>query len=96
MKIVRILSPEYIKKVCIKENWYTGGTVTEYGKLMDSVYGPDYKLLDIDLNKLIVIAEDIYEHSSIDENEFSDKEDAIHYIINRLLEVCIHVVSVEE
>lgn len=96
MKIVRILSPEHIRHVCIKENWYTGGTVTEYGKLMDRVYDSDHNLLDIDLNKLIEIAEDIYEHSSIDEEEFGSKEDTTHYIINRLLEVCIHAVSDEE
>lgn len=58
-KEVRRLHSADLRALCIRENWYTGGTTAEYANLM-SMTDKD----NITTDDIVEIATDIIEHSS--------------------------------
>ena len=57
-KEVRRLHSTDLRALCIRENWYTGGTNEEYANLMDMT-----KTENITTDDIVEIATDIIEHS---------------------------------
>ena len=67
-KEIRKIEPHALRKLCIKNDWYTNGTNEEYAKLFDMI-----KKDNITTDDIVEIASDIYEHSSnIEFDEFTD------------------------
>lgn len=61
----RILSAKNLRSLCIQNNWYTRGNNEEYKALFDRLYD-DYGCKEnMTTDKLVEIAEDIWEHSNI-------------------------------
>lgn len=58
-KEVRRLHSSDLRALCIKEDWYTGGTNEEYANLMEMT-----KKDNITTDDIVEIATDIIEHSS--------------------------------
>ena len=61
----RTLSASKLRAICIEHDWYTRGTNEEYGRLFDKLTDccgcPEH----LTTEKLVEIAEDIWEHSEI-------------------------------
>lgn len=57
-KEVRYLGASQLRALCIKEDWYTGGTNKEYAELLDKAENENITTDDI-----VEMATDIYEHS---------------------------------
>lgn len=70
-----------IRGLCIKQGWYTNGTIAAYNNLLQ--YVDDHEFLDEDA--LDFIAWDIYNHSSNFDYSYSGEENAENikfYILN--------------
>ena len=63
----RTLSTDDLRALCIQNNWYTRGTCEEYEALFDKLYDEDGCHIHLTTEKLAEIAEDIMEHSRIEE-----------------------------
>lgn len=61
----RTMSASKLRSVCIKNNWYTCGTCKEYDRLFDRLYDCCGCEDHLTTEKLVEIAEDIWEHSNI-------------------------------
>ena len=59
-KEVRRLGSMELRALCIKEDWYTGGTNEEYANLLDMANRENVTTDDI-----VEMATDIYEHSEV-------------------------------
>lgn len=53
-----------LRNLCIRNNWYTCGTVQEYQKMLNMC-----KKDNITTNDIVTIAQDIMDHSNKEENE---------------------------
>ncbi len=66
-KETRSMSATKLRSVCIEHNWYTCGTNKEYSRLFDRLNDccgcPEH----LTTEKLVEIAEDIWNHSEITE-----------------------------
>lgn len=61
MKIERTVYWEDLRNACIREEWYTKGTCEEYDNLLFGIVDKCSELTD---EKLMAIAEDIFQHSN--------------------------------
>lgn len=75
----RTLSADDLRALCIRNNWYTRGTNAEYEALFDSLYDEDGCNLNLTTEKLAEIAENIMEHSRIQEYTIT----TVMYALNR-------------
>lgn len=81
MELRKRLSPMSIRKVCIENCYYTSGDVDAYNKLLF-----EFELADITVEHLVMLAEDIKDHSNTEDDVFT--------IVNKLaFEVQCFVVS---
>lgn len=64
-KETRTMSASKLRALCIQRNWYTRGTNEEYSRLFDKLNDccgcPEH----LTTEKLVEIAEDIWDHSNI-------------------------------
>ena len=70
---------DMIRSMCIREYWYTNGTIAAYNNLL--TYVDDHRIIDEE--SLDFIAWDIYNHSSNFDYSYSGEENVenIKYII---------------
>ena len=68
----RILTADALRQTCIKHNWYTRGTCREYEALFDKLHDGQGHQINMTTEKLVEIAEDIWEHSRIEEYRLED------------------------
>ena len=61
----RTLSDSKLRSICIKNNWYTRGTNEEYSRLFDRLTDCCGCPENLTTEKLVEIAEDIWDHSEI-------------------------------
>lgn len=61
----RTLDASKLRSLCIKNNWYTRGTNAEYSRLFDRLTDCCGCPKHLTTEKLVEIAEDIWEHSKI-------------------------------
>ena len=61
----RTLNSSKLRALCIKNNWYTCGTNEAYGRLFDKLTDCCGYPVHLTTDKLVEIAEDIWEHSHI-------------------------------
>ena len=54
-----------LRSLCIKNDWYTRGTNEEYGRLFDRLHDCCGCPENMTTEKLVEIAEDIWDHSEI-------------------------------
>ena len=66
-KETRSMSATKLRSVCIEHNWYTCGTNAEYGRLFDKLTDECGFPVHLTTEKLVEIAEDIWDHSEITE-----------------------------
>lgn len=57
------LSPDAVRNLCIKKEWYTRGDVNAYAAMLDKVWKIEESEKSITPDQLGEIAEDILEHS---------------------------------
>lgn len=79
MNVAIVTDASSIRSLCIKEQWYTDGTIRAYDNLLSFV--DNNKILDE--NNLDFIAWDIYNHSTNFDYSYSGEENVenIKYII---------------
>lgn len=79
LNITLITSADRIRSLCIKEYWYTNGTISAYNNLL--AYADEHPFVDEE--SLDFIAWDIYNHSSNFDYSYSSEENVanIKYII---------------
>jgi hypothetical protein len=87
-KEVRHLGASQLRALCIKEDWYTGGTVNEYGNLLDMA-----ERENITTDDIVEMATDIYEHSEEAMNRLKraagyDMSDCLKHIMFAIAERC--------
>ena len=63
----RILMPSKLREICIRHDWYTMGDNDEYSALFDRLYDADGCYEQMSTDKLTEIAEDIVQHSEIED-----------------------------
>lgn len=63
----RRLDATALRTLCIEHDWYTRGTNEQYAKLFDRLYDEDGCNINLTADKLFEIAEDIYQHSVIED-----------------------------
>lgn len=61
----RTLNVYDLRNCCIRNNWYTRGTCKEYEALFDKLNDDTGCPVNMTTEKLVEIAEDIWEHSKI-------------------------------
>ena len=86
-KEFRTISSEDVRNMCIKNNWYTNGSVEDYCTLLNYV---DERGSNVRDNDILNFAIDIFNHSSMDWREYGSKEDCVSCITYALLNDCIH------
>lgn len=74
------LSPDEVRNLCIKKDWYTRGDVNAYAAMLDKVWKIEESEKSITADQLGEIAEDILAHS--------DTEYTVESIIWELNRVC--------
>lgn len=79
-KEVRILHSDNLRRLCIKQNWYTKGDNEEYQKLLDFADS----LSNVTTDDIIKIAKDIIEHTAIKKYEVIPLE----YVCFELIRTC--------
>ena len=85
-KEIRKLYSTDLRSLCIRENWYTGGTNEEYARLMDMTMKDNITTDDI-----VEIATDIIEHSERAKRDFeksSGGEDFYLHVMFLIAEAC--------
>lgn len=70
LNIVARTDSDLIRSMCIREYWYTNGTIAEYNNLL--TYVGDHRTIEED--SLDWIAWDIYNHSSNFDYSYPDEE----------------------
>lgn len=63
----RTMSPSKLRSICIKNQWFTRGTNEEYSRLFDRLEDCCGCPENLTTEKLVEIAEDIWEHSDIND-----------------------------
>lgn len=61
----RHLTTAKVRRLCIKNNWYTCGDNEEYAAMFAKLHDEEGNLVHMTADKLFEIAEDIYAHSEI-------------------------------
>lgn len=61
----RTLTATKLRSICIQHDWYTCGTNEEYGRLFDRLTDGCGFPENLTTEKLVEIAEDIWDHSKI-------------------------------
>lgn len=69
-KETRTMCSTALRKLCIRNNWYTAGTNEEYAALFDRLTDCCGCLENLTTEKLVEIAADIWEHSEITDYTF--------------------------
>lgn len=64
---IRNLTADQLRSLCIKNDWYTKGATKDYENLFDRLYDEDGCHVHLTTEKLVEIAEDIWQHSKITE-----------------------------
>ena len=85
-KEIRRLHSTDLRALCIREDWYTGGTNEEYANLMDMT-----KKDNITTDDIVEIATDIIEHSDSARGKFeraSGGEDFYLHVMFLIAESC--------
>lgn len=88
-KEVRMLGASRLRALCIKEDWYTGGTNEEYAVLLDMAQREGITTDDI-----VEMATDIYEHSEEAMNRLKraagyDGGECLKHIMYCIAEKCV-------
>ena len=66
----KCLDPMAVRGLCIHQNWYTRGTTAEYEKMLQSLLDEHHMSRDnITDQDIIALAEDIAEHSDLEDLE---------------------------
>lgn len=65
----RYISPEELRRTCIKENWYTKGSNEEYYKLFQMCFSADHLYAELTTDLIAAMAADIQKHSDIEQDE---------------------------
>ena len=66
----KCLDPMTVRGLCIQQNWYTRGTTLEYEKMLQSLLDEQHMFRDnITDQDIITLAEDIAEHSDLEDLE---------------------------
>lgn len=66
----KCLEPMAVRSLCIQQNWYTRGTTLEYERMLQSLLDEHHMSRDtITDQDIIDLAEDIAEHSDLDDLE---------------------------
>lgn len=82
IKEIKRIDTDKLRSMCIKNNWYTKGTTSDYNNM--------FKLCqkdNITTNQLYKIAKDIYERTNLDtakegcSNDYSDNENILNMMI---------------
>lgn len=84
----RTLSMEDLRKLCIKNNYYTEGTNDEYDRFLTSVKG-----VEMTKSQIYYLAVNIFTHSDIENNGLSTDE-IIASIMYNIAEACYTVFTV--
>jgi Cdc6-like AAA superfamily ATPase len=86
MKIreVKQISTSKLRSICIKNNWYTCGTVTDYSNMFTMC-----EVENVTTETLYQIAKDIYEHTNVKsaKNGCSEEYSDIDNILNMMIYV---------
>ena len=85
-KEIRKLHTSDLRALCIKEDWYTGGTNEEYANLMNMTFKDNITTDDI-----VEIATDIIEHSETAKQKFeraSGGENFYLHVMYLVAEAC--------
>lgn len=84
---------EKVRQICIDNNWYTHGDVTEYSKMLDYCFATKTSEGSLE-DAIYSIAEDIYLHSEMRSETEHSREDYIqnvmYYIATDALRVIIN------
>lgn len=84
---VRRLTRTDLRALCIRENWYTGGTNAEYYNLMCKVDN----MYNVSTDDIVEIATDIIEHSETAKADFEEAtggEDFYTHVMFLVAEKC--------
>ena len=65
-KVLRILTSESVRRVCIKHGWYNSGNNAEYSNLLDSVNEFSTTGKNLTMAKVKQYAKNIHKHTLID------------------------------
>ena len=88
-KETRSLSMSKLRQICIDHGWYTCGDNEEYDHLLNMVYDSDLGCsVNITTEKLVEIAEDIIDHSEIEDY-------SIETVLYILAKGCYHYFDLE-
>lgn len=79
----RHLEASTLRKLCILHDWYTCGDNEEYGRLFDRLRDCCGCPENLTTEKLVEIAEDIWEHSDI-------QDYTIETVLHELARACYH------
>lgn len=82
----RTMSAYELRRLCIKNNWYTHGTNEEYMQLFAKLRDENHMAVEMTTEKLVELAEDIYRHS--DANDCIDGFLEIPFILYDLVKIC--------
>ena len=85
IKVTRWLDSNKIRQMCIRYRYYTCGDCASYDKMLDRAVGLDAD----DLEAVLTIAEDIYEHSTVKDDVEYPKRDCLEGLVNMLLSECV-------
>lgn len=87
-KEIRRLSSTDLRSLCIRENWYTGGTVDEYSKLLSMT-----KRENITTDDIVEMATDIIGHSDAAVEKYMnfgglDFDEVYAHVMFLIAEIC--------
>lgn len=87
MKEIRKLTPDDLRSLCIKRDWYTRGTNEDYDKLMDKCRDKNGSYKKLSLQDIYWMGYDIFIHSDMSGIGIPDKN-CIDYACSEVLNEC--------
>ena len=82
IKEIKKINVDKLRSMCIKNNWYTRGTTSDYNNMFKMCQKGN-----ITTNQIYKIAKDIYEHTNVDKAvqgcscEYGDNENILNMMI---------------
>lgn len=67
----RYITPYDLRKLCVKEEWYTKGDNEEYNLMLGMCYADGFEYAELTTDLIAEIAADIQKHSDVDQDEES-------------------------
>ena len=94
MKEIRRMTPEDLRNLCVRQDWYTKGTNEDYGKLMERCRDENGEYKKLSLKDIYWMGYDIFMHS--DTSDIGEPESSyLEFTCTMVLRTCMLELDIE-